>query len=193
MLPLLIEVLVACCDCYDPVYFNYTNCSMSISNLDNTGAEPVVTEPNTISKDAYGIRVEIYRNEDICKVKPNPSLVFQSAYAMSCDCPPEFEYTALDSITDIKITSLNDFDSEHLANADVTEYFYVSSGREFTEVSKFVENMHSTLYYSFDPGFEFDLLLMLPPTLGPEHQFSIEVELSDGRILNAQTEVLELN
>lgn len=193
MLPLLIELLVACCDCYEPVYFNYTNCSMTISNLDNSGVKPVVTESNTIAKDAFGIRVEIYRNEDICKVKPNHSLIFQSAYAMSCDCPPEFQYLPLDSITDVKITSLNDFDSEHLANADVSEYFYVKSGNGFTEISKFVENMHSTLYGLSDSGFEFDLLLMFPPTLGPEHQFAVEVELSDGRIFNVQTDVLELN
>lgn len=189
----MFELLVACCDCYEPMYFNYTNCSMSVSNLDNTGSKPVVTQSNTISKEAYGIRVEINRNENICKVKPNHSIVFQSAYAMSCDCPPELQYLPLDSITDIKLISLNDFDSEHLANADVSNYFYISGGNQFTEISKFIENDYSVLYNFTNPGLEFDLLLMFPPTLGTEHQFTVEVELSDGRILNVQTEVLELN
>src|SRR5690554_3468743 len=102
MLPLLLEVLVACCTCETPVYFNYTNCNMVIKNLDNSEIEPVVTESNSIAKQAFGLRIEISRNEDICKLTPSRSVFFQSAYATSCECPPEFEYHALDSITDIK-------------------------------------------------------------------------------------------
>lgn len=192
-LPFLIELLVACCYCPDTVYYSYTNCSMTISVLNNSGPRPVVTQLNTIPKEAFGIRVEIHRNEYVCEAKPVNSYVFQSAYAMSCDCPPEFQFLPLDEITNLKITTVNDFDSEHPANADVTEYFYVSSGYEFTEIPDYVHNIQSELNGFVTPTLEFDLLLMYPPTLGSHHQFSIEVELSDGRFFNVETKVLELN
>lgn len=193
MLLLMLEVLAACCNCDDSIHFSYSNCSMTISNLDNSGAEPVVTQSNTISKDAFGIRVEIFRNEHICKVKPNNSFIFQSAYAMSCDCPPEFLYFPVDSIIDLKITSLKDFDSEHLADADVSEYFYVRDGNNFTALAKYLDWNLSVAYDYTNPSLEFDLLLMYPPTMGAEQQFAVAIELSDGRVFNAQTEVLQLN
>lgn len=193
MLPLMVELIVACCDCIEPTYFNYTNCSITINNLDNSGAEPIVTQSNTISKDAFGIRVVINRNENICKVETNKSLFIQSAYATSCDCPPEFQYLPLDSITSVKIITVNDFNSEHLENTEVSEYFFVYRGHEFYKIDEYVDNIETTLYDFENPTLEFDLLLMSPPTIGTEHQFQVTVELSDGRIFNAQTELLELN
>ena len=188
----MLELLVACCYCDQTIHYSYSNCSMTVSNLDNTGSHPFVTPWNTVAKEAYGIRVEIFRNEHICKVKPNNSLVFQSAYAMSCDCPPEFVYLPIDSITDLKITSLNDFDAEHLANADVSEYFYVRNENNFIEIAKYLADNGSISYDIKYPSLEFDLLLMFPPSMGTDHQFAVEVALSDGRIFNAQTEVLVL-
>ena len=193
MLPLMVELMVACCNCLEPTYFDYTNCSLTINNLDNSGAEPIVSQSNIISKDAFGIRVGIKRNENICKVKTNKSLFFQSAYARYCDCPPEFQYFPLDSITSVKVITNNDFNSGHLENADVSEYFYVFRGNEFSTIEEYVENIETTLYDFGNPTLEFDLLLMTPPTINTEHQFEIIVELSDGRIFNAQTELLELN
>jgi hypothetical protein len=186
----MVELMVACCDCLEPIYINYTNCSLTINNLDNSGAEPIVTLSNTFSKDAFGIKVVINNNENICKVKTNKSFFFQSAYATSCHCPPELQYLPIDSISSVKVTTNKDFDSQHSENSDVSEYFFVFSGNEFYKIE---ENIVKTFYDFNNSKLEFDLLLMTPPTIGKEHQFKVTIELSDGRTLNAQTDLLELN
>ncbi len=192
MLPLMVELMVACCDCIEPTHINYTNCSLTINNLDNSGANPKVTQSNTILKDAFGIRVAVIRNENICKVKTNKSFFFQSAFAYSCYCPPELEYLPLDSIISVKVITNKDFNSEYLENSDVSEYFFVFRENEFYIIDEYIDNIETTFYDSKNKTLEFDLLLMTPPTIGTEHQFTIIVELSDGRIFNAQTELLKL-
>ncbi|MGV8091386.1 MAG: DUF5034 domain-containing protein [Mangrovibacterium sp.] len=193
MLPLMVELIVSCCDCLETIFFDYTNCSLTINNLDNSDATPIIAQSKSISKKAYGIRVSINRSENICEVERNNSLFIQSAYATSCDCPPESQYMALDSIVSVAITTCNDFDSEHLGCSDVSELFYVFERNEFTSIPEYIGNVKTELYDFMNPTFEFDLLLMSPPTIGIEHQFEVTIELSDGRILNAQTGIIELN
>ncbi len=191
MFPLMAELIVACCHCLEPTYLNYTNCNLTVQNLDNSGAEPIVTNLNTIPKSAFGIRIVVNRNEDTC-AKSNKSLFFQSAYAFSCECPPEFQYLPLDSITSVEIITINAFNSEHLGHTEVSEYFYIYQKHEFFKINEYINNVKTVLYDFENPTLAFDLLLMSPPTIGTEHQFEVKVELSDGRILSAQTELLEL-
>lgn len=192
-IPLMVEFAISCCDCKETTFLNYTNCSLTINNLDNSGVSPVITQSTSISKNAYGIRISINRSESICEVKRNNSLLIQSAYATSCDCPPEVQYMPLDSIVSVIIITSNDFDSEHLRGSDVSKLFYVFKGNEFTKLSEYIENLETELYDYVTPTFEFDILLMSPPTIGIEHQFEVSIKLSDGRILNAQTGKIEFN
>lgn len=191
VLPLMVELMVACCDCLEPTYFNYSHCNLSLSNLDNSGSGPVVTQSNKISKDAFGIRVVIARNENICKIKNNKSFFLQSAYAISCDCPAEFQYTPLDSITAIKVITTNAFNSAHLENTDVSQYFYVLLGSEFLTIEEYLNSIEFSLYALEDQMLEFDVIMMTSPNIGTEHDFKITVELSDGRSFNAQTGPIE--
>lgn len=192
MLPLIVEIIVACCDCLEPAIYDYTNCSLTISNLDNSGAEPIVTNLNTILKNAYGIRVSIVREENTCEASRLNSIFIQSSYAFDCLCPPELEYLALDSITSLKIFTLNEFDESHTTDSEISDYFRVFSRDNFSLIDHYINNIGTTLYDFDNPTLEFDLLLMTPPTHGPEHKFQVTILLSDGRELSAQTEILEL-
>lgn len=193
MLPLMVELVISCCDCIETTFLDYTNCSLTINNLDNSGVSPVIAESNSISKDSYGIRLSIKRSENVCEVKRTNSFFIQSAYATSCDCPPEFQYMPLDSIISLKISTINDFSTNHPCCSDITELFYVFQGKEFTAISDYVQNIETNLYDIINPSFEFDILLMTPPTIGIEHEFEVSIELSDGRILNATTGIIKLN
>ena len=193
MLPLMVELIIACCDCLETTYFKYTNCSMTLSNLDNSGAKPIVAQTNTISKRAFGIRIAINRNENTCEVILNKSLFFQTAYATSCGCPPEVQYLPLDSIVSVVITTINDFNTQHPENTDVSKYFNVFHGNEFTGIDEYIGNIDNILYDFANPAYVFDLLLMSPPTIGIDHEFKVTVKLSDGRIFNTLTGLLELN
>jgi hypothetical protein len=192
LLLLLVELITACCNCIEPTSYYYTNCSLTVKNLDNSGPEPVVAHSDTLLKNAYGIRVTVSRFENTCITKVNGFSFIQSAYAFDCFCPPEVQYLALDSIASIEIKTINDFDAEHLANSNISDYFYVFGGNEFTPIVESIANLETTLYDFENPTLEFDLLLMSPPTAGTRHQFEVLIGLSDGRVLTAQTGYIEL-
>ena len=193
MLPLILELVVSCCNCIETTYLNYTHCGLMIKNLDNSGASPVVAQSNSISKNAYGIRLSIKRSENYCELKRSNSFFIQSVYATSCDCPPEFQYMPLDSIVSVKLSTYSDFDSEHLAGSDITGLFYVYSGNEFIEISKYLKHVETELYNLMNPTFQFDILLMSPPIIGMAHEFEVLIELSDGRVFKSQTGIINLN
>jgi hypothetical protein len=191
-IPLMIQLVISCCECIDTTFLTYTNCSLEIKNLDNSGESPVVAQTDSILRRAYGIRISISRSEGICEVIKNKSLFIQSAYATSCDCPPENLYRPLDSIISVVVTTLNDFNSGYTANSDVTDLFQVFRGNDFTGLPGYINNQENELYEFVEPAFEFDILLMSPPTIGTEHEFEVSVVLSDGRILKAQTGKIHL-
>ncbi|MFT6718716.1 MAG: hypothetical protein ACJAY8_001112, partial [Sphingobacteriales bacterium] len=92
VIPLMVELMVACCFCFPTMSFNYSNCSLEIQNLDNRGEKAIVSESNSFSKQAFGIRVLIQRERNACTVIGNNSIFFKSAYASSCECPPTRQY-----------------------------------------------------------------------------------------------------
>ena len=117
----------------------------------------------------------------------------QGTYATSRGCPPEFQYMPLDSIISLKIAINNDFDQDHLESSDITDLFYAFQDNEFIEISEYIKNIETELYDFTNPTFEFDILLISPPTIGVDYEFEVSFELSDGRILKAQTGIIKLN
>ena len=178
-------------------YESYSHKSLLLKSLDNSGVEIVETEGQQINKNAYGIRLYLTREKNVIShVKQINSIFTQSAYALSYDCPPEFFYSPSDSIVSIKIITINDFDEKHSGDSDITDYFRVA--HTYSTVNNFVANMGFS--YGIDGEFEdftgkdikIDLLLMMAPTVNNHHQFKIQVELSDRRILEQLTTEIEL-
>lgn len=190
--PLCIELIISCCNCKDATFLNYTNCNMTMLNLDNSGIKPVITKSNIIPKRAYGIRVSINRSETICNSKKNQSLFIQSTYATSCECPPEFIYRPLDTITSIKIITENDFNKEKLKFSDVTDMFYVFKLSRFIKINEFIKTINADVYDFMDSTFNFDLLLMEPPIIDSKHEFEVIISLSNGKEFKAKTGIITL-
>ena len=199
-LPLIASVVISCCDCLTPTIFgSYSNCGLSVLSLDNSGATPVVTTTNQIPKRAYGLRISIEQSENKCVSKIYPSFFISSAYAFGCDCPPSHKYSPLEVIESIKISTLNDFDANHLKNKDVSAYFFEKQAGSFTKIDNYVKKLKdqsilfkNSRWSSYDNSTTFDLLLMTAPTIGTEHQFEVTITLSDKRVLNAKTELVNL-
>lgn len=192
--PILLELIVACCDCPATATFSYTNCSLEIESIDNSGPSPISTDVGSIRKEAFGLRVRISRSEAMCKRKSN-SLFMSSAYAFSCYCPPAFLYFPEDSIVSIHIETVFDFDMEHPSGSDISSYFQAFRTTEFFTIPEQIENLHAnenTLIDFTDPTLEFDLLLINPPDVGTEHQFAVKIELSDGRVLEEKSQIIQL-
>ena len=189
--PILANLIMGCCECVGTFIFNYTNCSISLENLDNSGQEPVESSSNTILKAAFGLRVEVERKKDICAKDFKP-LFISSTYATSCDCPPEETYQPLDSIVSIKIVTLRDFDSAHLGNDPVSEYFSILRSTEFVSIDEFILSQQYEFYDISNSTLSFDLMLMTPPEKHAEYQFEVLIELSDGRVLSKISDLVEL-
>ena len=196
LVPIVGVVFHSCCDCKEETqHGNYSHKVIFLKNLDNSGASAIESELLQLNKNAYGIRLYLEREKVVvaCTKKQINSIFIQSAYATSCDCPPEFLYFANDSIVSIKIFTINDFDNQHLENSDVTDYFKVAGS--FSTIESYVAKMYYTYADDFDywgRELKLDVLLMTAPTTNNKQRFEVQVTLSDGRILKQQTLEIEL-
>lgn len=172
-LPLL-DVMYACCNCnvlLEEKFF--VNSGFSIKNIDNSGVEPILSDAQSINKNAFGLRFNVNR-QIISSIKNETyqTLFSQGAYAFSCDCGPDVTYDPVDKVESIKIITLNNFNSEKPANSDVTEYFRTQ--KNYLEVDEIVRKLNSFYFDSLQETEYFDLLLMVSPSDGNiEHQFKL--------------------
>jgi hypothetical protein len=193
LVPVVVEVVIACCDCPDPVYAAYSNKSVSVDHLDNGGDFPVSANSGPVSRRAYGVRVRIQR-ETVAYGGKELSSFFQSAIAFDCYCDEGDELVAKDSLTGFRITTLGDIDAEHPANSDVSDYFkvYTSDSHFFQTIDSYFDFKNTRLYERGDLVWTVDLLLMTFPEHGGMYQFKIQLPLSDGRVLEGETTSIEL-
>ena len=189
--PLITEVVISCCNCIDPVIQHYTNKSISVSNLDNTGQEPIVSTANSINKNAYGFRLQLTREKLACLEK-RYSFFIQSTYAMSCRCPPPTQFMAKDSINSIKVFTIQNFDGAHPAGSDVSDYFKVYRGFSFTTIGDFLKTSKQTLFDERELQPLTDFLLMTAPAIVGARRFKVQLTLSDGRVLETETSTIDL-
>jgi hypothetical protein len=191
LFPLVAEVVVSCCNCLEPVFKHYTNKTLTVSNLDNSGSAPVVATSDTIRKTAYGIRMQLVRETVVCNEKP-VSLFIQSAYAFKCGCESPYQILPRDSILSVSIVTLNDFDASHPANSDVTSYFRVYENFYFTIISDYLQHSELIAYNDSELQITADLLLMTPPAIDTQHKFVVNITLSDGRTFTRETSEIHL-
>jgi hypothetical protein len=189
LLPLLAGTVISCCDCPDTETLHYTNKTVALRNLDNSGSGPVVTNSAQVPKEAYGIRVAIGRERTALLRR---SLFLPAAYAFSCDCAPPMQILPRDSITAIQVFTLQDFDGSHPAGADISALFKGYKPYYFSSIPDYLREWPLVLFNESELPATIDLLLMTPPTLNTVHRFRVRLTLSDGRTLEQETPPIEL-
>ena len=198
LVPIASVIFHSCWSCDPQISVIYSHKTLLVKNLDNSKEKPIETEALQINKNAYGIRLYLEREKFVVAcAKPANSFFIQSAYAAvdPPDCP-DYNFSANDTIISIKISTLNNFDNQHLENSDVTDYFKVAGS--FSTIESYVANMHYTFedYVEFEKSWGkevvIDFLLMSAPTANNKQQFEVQVALSDGRILKQKTPEIEL-
>jgi hypothetical protein len=183
------RLVISCCHCPDPKTSHYTYTSFQTFNLDNSGAGPVVSETNIIPKKAYGIRVE-FSLKQVTVNSANFNSLFSEARA-DCICAPDSTLTARDTISSIVITTVNDFDSQHLANSAVTDLFKALISQSYIPITDFINNPE--MVFHVKPVDEtIDLYLITPPGIAGEQSFKFYIALSDQRVLSGTTQVVNL-
>lgn len=173
------------------IEYYYVNCSISATHINNSGSVGVVTAEGPITKEAYGISLSIHRKENICLNEPQfnfPS--FTPSYAVTKK-GPRVEIFFVNKITDIKITTLTNFNATHPAGSDISEYFKVFSNKSFSSIESFVDEFQKG--YGESPlDFNCNLLLVNPPDNSGIFQFKIEAILDDGTFLETTTTAINL-
>jgi len=189
LFPFIVDLAISCCNCLDAVIHHYTNKSIVVSALDNSGQEPKEISTGSVIKAAYGIRVQLSR-EKLARVNKPPIVFGQAVYAYDCRCGSTDEFLPSDSITTIRIITLHNFNADHPANSDVSGYFKVYSATYYT-IDDYLKYIGTTLYNETELQFAFNLFLMTPPESGGAHQFRVQFVLSDGRILEQDTPTID--
>ncbi len=193
-LPILLEVMIACCKCSPTQESNFVNCDFEAHHLIFTGDYPEITTADSTLKTVYGIQIAVNRKENICSAQS--SFYFNAAYA--CSCVPLYSFNATNAITKINIITINEFDEQHLAGSDISDYFIAEEYSKSYSIPNYINTRDSILYsdVSFtDSNFDewtTDLFLKTPPAGNSEHQFKVIVTFSDGQILEEQLSPIKL-
>jgi len=182
------KMFASCCNCEDTTAeLRYTDDSILVNNLDNSGREPVLARSEGVVKTAYGIQLQILSIE----VARQNNWGFSAANAYSCRCGPSVTYSPRDSITGIEIISVTPFD-DLPAGSDITGRFMTAGSTTFGPIANFLSTASPSLIYSVDQPRQTSFLLMQPPVTAGIYQFEIRLQLSDGRILSRQTIPIKL-
>ena len=64
----IIDMFNSCCDCEVQKHEKYSHKTLIVKNLDNNGAEPIVSESTELNKNAYGIRLYVMLSCSYTKV-----------------------------------------------------------------------------------------------------------------------------
>ena len=190
LFPFIVNLIVSCCNCLGSLIHHYTNKTLLVSNLDNSGQEPREISSGSVFKKAYGIRVKLTREKIACIDKPK-IMLGQPAYAYGCRCDPADQFLPNDSIAAIQVITLTDFNSSHPANTAISTYFKVYANYYFRTLDEFVKNTDASFTEEKELQLTLDLLLMTPPDSNGPHQFKVQIVLSDGRILEQDTQTID--
>lgn len=110
---------------------------------------------------------------------------FSNASLAWSKCPDDAFVPKL-QITDFNIYTRNEFDDQHLANSDITEYFYPEDTNE-TYTLNYLNAVEGVGVYK-----SLSFRLTKVPTKGTVHQFNIEFVLENGTKISGETKEISL-
>ncbi len=179
-----LKLMISCCGSdADTVS---TISSMTTSHLKVTEEYTVPVNDGKVSKDAYGIRINFSFGELALKKDFN-SIGFSSSYAYLVNCQ-QFGYI-VDTIADIRIVTLNDFNTETPENSDVSSCFGVSGYTGYMSLKDYARNLKNG---NIETRGRIDLHLIEAPEFIGEYRFKVDILLLDGRTLTATTTTINL-
>jgi len=196
LIPFVIEFIISfsSCKCQCNTYYqNYAIDSLlNVNNINNAGMYANITQSDSIPKNAYGISVSMKTRTTAYNEKKSAPTFFTPAYAMGCHCDT-YIYSAKDSIAVLKIFTLNDFDSNHKAGAEVSDYFkvYNSQDYSFKTIADYMQKPPKQITGGYMWELDLTLLLMTAPT-NVTNQFKVQIKLADGRFFEAETSPIDL-
>lgn len=190
-----VAVLInACCNCKDyknPIYFNIEN--IDASNIKYTFEADTLFRITPFSDDSvqaksYGISVSLDAKR-IASLGTSDLFNFHNAYACKCNIDNKF---LTDTIKEVHIKTLNDFDPDHLAGSNVDKYFRFLQVEHGTTKDSIAYNPIYTTPFFLTPFQVFYFYLNITPTIGSKIQFEISLTTTKGRTYTSTTSPITL-
>ncbi len=175
-------------------YFKFNNAFLQKVQLDvlgpiytgSTATEKAVFEPMT-----FGIEITLTAELIAAANKRNFSII-PSAYAFRYNAN---EYQLIDPINSFTINTINDFDDQHLAGSEVSEFFKTPYGGDYYPVTKLLDtiNFFNTKRYSVDQLIDSKIIMLRQdPILNTDQQFEICVGFVSGNKIIKETDVIQV-
>lgn len=187
----LTRLVTSCCRCDEPGKMHYFFDTISVHNLDNSGEYDCVSTSEYISKEAFGLQIELTIKKESNHFRPR-SINFSAANATSCECVYE-QYLPKDTISSLSVFTVNDFDGKHIAESDISPYFKVVTPNGFISINEYLK-LPETIYENWLPEKEQITLYLLqsPTNLEEKHSFKVEIGFSNGELVSLMSKPVYL-
>ncbi len=178
------------CDDVGPLKHFYDVFYMTVSNLSDLGRRTEVPPNDTIAFDELDAVFIDYIVNYSTSIQPKRDWSFSlmpTAYA--CTYVPGTKGSKTETLVDFSISTLNDFDDDHLANSSIIDLFdyYGGSFRaldEFIPLTQFLEEQIENLLQEEDMFIK----LKKAPEMDQEFKIKVVMELSKGEVYEFETE-----
>ena len=200
----IINIFQSCwfnCNCTDETLYFSLN-TVEVENVDNSNTYPVSTGENEMHGAAVAFRVVLRDSSEtdyyfhyaalLNKNMPRAGVGIQQANAWSCDCPIYFMPS--ESVDQIEIITTFDINTELSAGEDVVNFFLAET-RTFPMDGLYaaIDEVVSFLYTSPTENAAVDFNIFLQPRVeNTMAEFTINVYLSNGKVLTAKTNTITI-
>ncbi len=183
--------IISCCE--EVIHFKWIKLTSEL--IDNSESVPKITDLDSINRQAFGINLSL--QDSVLFYSSIIPQFINTASATSC----ARHYEGSNTIKDVIIKTLYDFDGLKLKNSDISEYFSARLSQDinsnYSSISEIVAkfNNRNTLNNRDVHGNEdksFDLFLMDPITAIDTCQFQIEIRFSDSTSISCITRKFKL-
>lgn len=166
--------------CEGDIQMTYYYSGLEALHAQNLGDEPELTSLDSIPKEAYVLRLNLFPIESE-----------RDGRYLDPETPPRNS----NQVTEIIISSDKDFDSSLVAGSNLNHTFLIHNGNYLA--TSFLEeiNYHSVYTKDFydDPVPDYvDLLLMIRPDSVQYYRFFVEMTLKDGTVYRDSTSAIKL-
>jgi len=183
----LSAILSSCwCDCDSPdIPFSYDIAETVL--LDNTTASTQISASDTLGREAVAFRLLLsgVAVADRTGIRYS-TFGYQQAYALSCDCTPA--YVPKQQIT--KVTVVDNNSGEEVTKQFVALTSRWNSNGLYLSLAEALDRLPQEVPYEA-PGTSLDFFLTEVPAVS-QLSYSIEIQLSDGRMLTTDTPTIHL-
>lgn len=148
---------------------------------------------DTIQANNYGFTLSIGRSSFPCAIQKKSIAFINQSYAFSCDCPENYKYMPHDSIKELSIITLNDFNTSKRSGDTINEYFEIHSNGVNYNINNYIQNNYNASIESGEINKQIRFKLTTIPETNSFQKFRVHLTLSNGDTASVSIREIYLN